>query len=37
MTHVRAGQIDERLNLRIDRPDHVTRQQIVNDDSPVPE
>jgi hypothetical protein len=35
VTHVRVGHVDERLDLRIDRPDHITRQQIVDDDSPV--
>ena len=35
MTHVRVGQVDERLDLRIDRPDHVTGQQIMDDDCPV--
>ena len=35
MTHVGVGGVDERLHLRIDRADDVTRQQIVDDDGSV--
>ena len=35
MTHVGVGQSDVRLDLGIDRPDDVARQQIVDDDGTV--
>jgi hypothetical protein len=35
MTHVRVGPVDERLNLRVDRAENVTRQQLVDDDRTV--
>ena len=35
MTHVGVSQIDVGLDFRIDRPDDVLRQQIVNDHSTV--
>jgi hypothetical protein len=35
MTHIGVGPIHVRLDFRIDRPDDVTRQQIVDDDGTV--
>jgi hypothetical protein len=35
MTHVRVGQVDERLDLRIDGLDHLRGQQIVDDNGTV--
>jgi hypothetical protein len=35
MTHVRVSEVDERLDLSIDRPDDVTGKEIADDDSPI--
>jgi hypothetical protein len=35
MTHVRVGQVDERLDLVVDRADDFARHQIVDDDCAV--
>jgi hypothetical protein len=37
MTHVGVGQIDVRLDFRIDGPDDVLRKQIADDDGAVPQ
>jgi hypothetical protein len=37
MTHVGVGQIDVRLDFRIDGPDDVLRKQIADDDGTVPQ